>query len=383
MAKSPHTLSRRRFIQLTAISAAGVFIPNPVFADQAILPFRQDARLLPLHFNENSLGMSPKAQKAAIDATIKFGNRYADDLIGELRHQLANLHKVSTEQIILGNGSTQVIGAVVARAAKMGAQLVEPDPTFGDARRYAKVHGVPVHRVAVGQGFVTDIKAMQEKVASLKGPVLVNLCNPNNPTGTIIERNVLQNWIIQAPDHITFLIDEAYHDYAVANKNYASAEALIQSGRENVIISRTFSKIYGMAGMRVGYGVAAQKTALETRKFATDFNLNAPGVAAAIASLQDPVYYQHSLSSNLRGKEILLSALDELGLQAIPSNTNFVLHQISAEVTTYQQRMLKNAVKVGRKMTHQTNWNRLSIGTPEQMAQFVETLKAFRVKGWV
>jgi histidinol-phosphate aminotransferase len=280
-----------------------------------------------------------------------------------------------------------VIQAVVTMAEGLGAKVIEPTPTFGDVRRYSQAEDLEVIRVPVGKGFETDIaalRAMAEKNSGKTGgALLINLCNPNNPTGTIVDNAALIEWIDDAPQNHIFLIDEAYYEYAQSNPAYQSVLPLIKAGRENVILTRTFSKIYGMAGMRVGYGIAAKETAKETRQFAAGYNLSAPGTAAALTSLADTEFFAKSLKSNQTAKSTLLSALDELGLEHIESNTNFVLHRIDSDLADYAARMRANGITVGRRMTKEDGWNRVSIGTPEEMQVFVQTLKEFRKRAWV
>lgn len=347
------------------------------------LPFRKNAPKLLLHFNENALGMSPKALMAAQEAVRKGGNRYADADVSLLREMLAEKHGVPTAQVMLGNGSTEIIRAAVAWAANVGATLIEAKPTFGDASRNARAFGVPVKQVPVADGFQTDLDAMRAVAASTQGPLLINLCTPNNPTGTVTSAEAIEAWIKDAPEDHMFLIDEAYHDFAMGTDGYASMDRLVKSGRENILVARTFSKVYGMAGMRVGYGIAAPDTAKKIGPFATVYNLNAGGAAAAIASLKDADFYAKSIASNREAKQIAVIALNELGLEYIPSATNFLLHRINSDLDSYKKRMAANGILVGRRMTEEDGWNRLSMGTPREMLAFVRTLKAFRQKGWV
>ncbi|MFT6897664.1 MAG: histidinol-phosphate aminotransferase [Paraglaciecola sp.] len=380
-------LSRRQFIQRLGSSAALLGLASHSCSVLALsndkLAMRQGAVPLKLNFNENSLGMSGKALNAAQIAIKTAGNRYPGKAVTQLREQLAMLHQVSPDMIIFGNGSTEVIGGIVALAARTGAKVLEPDPTFGDVRRYSQAEGLEVITVPVGTGFATDIDALKQRSESIKGPLLINLCNPNNPTGSSIEWTQLETWLKAAPDNHMFLVDEAYYEYAQANPKYQSALKLIKQGQHNVVITRTFSKIYGMAGMRIGYGIATSSTAKKIRPFAAGNNLSIAGLAGASASLNDEAFYTYSLNSNQQAKSILLSTLDELQLDYIPSDTNFVLHKIATDLSVYTDRMKQNGIIVGRKMTPQDNWNRLSIGTPQEMNQFAATLRAFRNKGWV
>lgn len=381
------TLSRRRLLGGLAAGAAimgtgGLSAPAWARNDH-ILPFRKDAATLPLNFNENSLGMSPAAKDAAAFAVKNKGNRYADASIAELRGMLAATHGVPTSQILLGNGSTGVIKAVVTAAARVNATVIEPDPTFGDVRRYARSYGLQLVQVPVGAGFVTDIEALRARAEATDGPLLINICNPNNPTGTIVDQAALMDWINAAPDGYLFLIDEAYFDYAKDSAGYSSLIGEVVRGQENIVVARTFSKVYGMAGMRVGFGVAAPETAKRIKPFAANYNMSAAGLAAAIASLKDEAFYEKSLASNQTAKNILLDTLAELDLEHIPGHTNFILHRIGSDLDSYKKRMAENGVLVGRRMTAEDGWNRLSIGTPPEMQEFSRTLRAFRDNGWV
>jgi histidinol-phosphate aminotransferase len=380
---------RREFLTQIGKSALalslGLAIPT-VMAQQvksSQLPSRVGKPELLLHFNENSLGMSPKALHAAQQAIVQFGNRYPDELVGQLRSKLAKKFALPREQFVFGNGSTEVIGSVVAYANSLNATVVEPTPTFGDLRSRAKAMGMPVKSVPVTKDFVTDISKLKSVVNQTEGNILVNICNPNNPTGTIVDKSALTQWIREASDRVLFIVDEAYFEYAQNNPTYQSALPLIKQGQENLVVTRTFSKIYGMAGMRIGYGMAAPETAKHIDRYAASFNLSAAGVAAALASLDDQAFFETSLQSNNQAREILLNTLDSLGLQHIPSNTNFVLHRINSDLASYAARMKVNGIRVGRRMTKDDGWNRISIGQPDEMITFAETLLSFRERGWV
>jgi histidinol-phosphate aminotransferase len=210
MANSILASSRRGFIQLCGSSAAlfysGIGSARSIADQNTLLPFRENSTPLLLNFNENSLGMSPSAVSAAMQATQHLGNRYPDDLVEQLRETLATLHKVNPEQIILGNGSTEVIQAVVTMAEGRAATVIEPTPTFGDVRRYSQAEDLEVVKVPIGKGFQTDIEALRKKAEEISGVVLINICNPNNPTGSIVDHKSLTGWIKDAPQNHIFLI---------------------------------------------------------------------------------------------------------------------------------------------------------------------------------
>lgn len=379
--------SRRQFIQQLGIGTAwlGLAANMPLaFADShPILAFRQNAAPLLLHFNENSLGMSPKALLAAKRAIELYGNRYPDESFNQFKTKLAAYHQVAPEQLIFGNGSTEVLRAIATYAAQQNASMVEPIPTFGALGRYCKAENVNVIQVPVGEDFEMNIAAMKKQAMAQTGAVLINICNPNNPTGNIVDFNVMFEWINNAPESHLFLLDEAYFAYAQANPRFKSGLDLIKQGKDNVIISRTFSKAHGMAGMRIGYGIATEKTASKIQPFAAGFNLSAAGIAAASAALDDKEFYTKSIQYNQQSKKLLIATLNQLELAYIPSDTNFVLHRIGAPLADYSAHMQHNGIRVGRKMTDDDRWNRLSLGTPEEMKVFTQTLLAFRQKGWV
>jgi histidinol-phosphate aminotransferase len=379
--------SRRQFIQQLGLGAAWLGLAaNTSFAfahNTSVLPFRQNAQPLLLHYNENSLGMSPNALSAAKIAIDRYGNRYPGASVDELKSKLADHHQVRSEQLIFGNGSTEVLQAIATYAARQHATMIEPSPTFGALRGYCEAENMNVIQVPVGQDFEMNITAMKKQAMAQTGPVLINICNPNNPSGNIVDFTSMFDWINNAPDTHLFLLDEAYFDYAQANPNYKSGLDLINQGKDNVIVSRTFSKVHGMAGMRMGYGITTIKTANKIIPFAAGFNLSAAGIAAASAALDDKAFYKKSIEYNQLSKTILVNTLNELELDYIPSDTNFVLHRIGAPLADYTDHMQRNGVRVGRKMTLDDRWNRISLGTPDEMNIFTQTLMAFRQNGWV
>ncbi|MEX0300495.1 MAG: histidinol-phosphate transaminase [Kordiimonas sp.] len=383
--------SRRALIKSVAgstiaIGTAGISstFTVPAFGSDETLAFRKGAAPLKLHFNENSAGMSPMAITAAKEAATNLHNRYPDAVLGKLRQTIAAQEGVSHKSIILGSGSTEILYMTVGAAAQQGATIIDTTPTFGEVRSYGARLGMPVKLIPVRSDFKTDLEAMKAAANSVGGPVLINLCNPNNPTGTIIPEADLAGWISEAPANHMFLIDEAYFDYANAETaGYGSMVPLVKAGHDNLIVSRTFSKVHGMAGLRVGYAVATEMTAKRVSSFTNVVNVNVAGAAAAHAALQDETFYKSSLSSNQKAKAEVISTLNALELEYIPSSTNFILHRINSTVADYQRRMEANGIQVGRRMTKEDGWNRISLGTAAEMQQFTRTLKAFREKGWV
>lgn len=376
-------LSRRKAVQHLLGGSLALGLSPYAYSLDDSLPFRRGKKLLHLNFNENAGGMSPLAKEAADKAVRDFHNRYPDPQMAALKQALAEKHKVGENQIILGNGSTEILQLTLLAAAQDGATLIDAETTYGQVRADAARWGMKIAAIPLRENFTTDVNAMETAANAINGPVLINLCNPNNPTGTIIPADELAAWIDRAPENHTFLMDEAYFDYAISETaNYGTMLPLVKSGRDNLVIARTFSKVHGMAGLRVGYGIATAVTAERISGFSNGININVAGAAAALASLKDVKFYKASLANNRLSKSMLIKALDELGLEHVPSSTNFVLHRVNSSITSYQRRMRENNILVGRRMTKQDGWNRLSLGTLEQMQEFVQTLHTFRKRGW-
>lgn len=342
---------------------------------------------LKLNFNENSLGMSPKAKQAIINS-LDIGFRYPDDQREELISLIAKSFDLNKEQVSLGNGSSEniqaIIQALVAQAQKSAVpiQVVVPDPTFNYAEIYAESIGVSVVKVPVMDDFAFDIDKLKQVAESFKGNTIFYLCNPNNPTAMITPATDLFSWIKNAPKNHFFILDEAYAEF-VQNPQFKSGVELIKQGQTNVAVVRTFSKLYGLAGYRIGHLLAVAGVVKLAESYMSFDNTNLAGAVAAIASLNDPKFAQLSLANIEASRQIVQKALTELGLKFVQSNGNFIFHQIKGDVKTYQQRMKEYDVYVGRAFPPIESWNRLTLGTPEEMQHFVKILKLFREKGWV
>ncbi|CCV31284.1 TPA: histidinol-phosphate transaminase [Yersinia enterocolitica] len=364
---------------------SGAQAKNSKTASQILIPSEQQPLLL--NFNENSLGMSPKAHQAIIDA-LPTAFRYPDAAREQLITNIAAEYQLKTENISLGNGSSETIQAVIqavihqAERDNKPIQLVVPDPTFNYAELYAKPFGIPIEKVVLTKEMAFDLPAMQKKVADFNGRSIVYLCNPNNPTATITPANLITAWVKNATPETLFILDEAYAEF-VSNPAFSSAISLVQAGHRNVLVTRTFSKIFALAGLRIGYGIAHPELISMVENFVSLDNTNTAGAVAALASLQDKPFVQYSRQSTDQARRIVTRALDQLKLAYLPSEANFVFHRVTGDVKTYQNRMKQYHVFVGREFPPAVGWNRLTLGTPEEMIAFVTVLKMFRTKGWV
>ncbi len=332
-----------------------------------------------LSANENPLGLSDAARRAIADG-LDQANRYPGEWRTQLVAALAAKHQVKPGQIVLGNGSTEVLQMLV-QAGGPDVTVIVADPTFEDVPRYAEHIGVRVEKVPLAKGYTHDLGRMREIAERVAGPALVYVCNPNNPTGTITPSAEVDRWIESAPERVTFAVDEAYFEFA-DDPAYWSAQKWIET-HPNVVVVRTFSKIYAMAGMRLGYAVAHPTGAERLQRYAAGNNANQLALAAGLASLGDDAFAQKSLTVNRDGKQVLAHCLEELGLESLPSQANFVMHRIQGDLAAYNARMRERGIVVGRPFPPMLTYSRVSIGLPEEMRTFTDALRSFRQQGWV
>lgn len=357
------------------LTGAAVAAPEDLLAQSP----RRPPDYIKLSSNENPLGISPRARKAIIDG-LGQANRYPQGR-DTLLEMLAERHGVSTESVALGAGSTEVLKMAVDALVGAGGTVVVADPTYEDTTGYAEAAGIRVLTVPITADGRHDVPRMRDVARSVSDPVLVYVCNPNNPTGTLTPSADVDAWIEAERQDVYFLVDEAYFEY-VDDPRYHSALRWIPE-RPNVLVARTFSKVYGMAGIRLGYIVAHPGTTRRIRARHVRNNANHFAIVAGTASLADPEFVRRSLSTNAASKQVLYDVLRELDLEYYPTNTNFVMHRIPTDVETHRARMMEQNIRVGRPFPPMLEWNRVSLGLPDEMERFAEVLRGFRSKGWV
>lgn len=346
-------------------------------------------KFLELNANENSLGMSDSAKQAIIES-LGEGFRYPDNPRAALISKIATMHGVAENQISLGNGSTENIRATLQmlqnKALKEGKQfqMVIPVPTFDCAEMYANSIGVPVVKIPLtAENYDYDFDELQRAADEFDGISLLYICNPNNPTGIITSTEKLKNWVSNAPDNHYFLLDQAYLEY-VSDPSFESGIEWVKQGlSDNLIVIHTFSKLCALAGMRVGYAISNPQAIKTVEAFMSMDNTNLSGAVAAITTLNDAAFLALSLRNTNQSRQMIETVLDELGLRYLPSQTNFIFHEIKGDLKTYIDRMRESGIKVGREFPPVTGFNRLTLGTPDEMEVFIKVLKTFREKGWV
>ena len=373
-------MERRQFLGASlAFGAAGSALLTgcaPAPGASRVVPRRADGPVR-LNSNENPLGLSPAARQAILEG-LGESNRYPRQWRTELIAALAAKHGLTPEHVQLGTGSTEILQMAV-QATPTDASIVIAEPTYEDVARYAVGSGRRVAAVPLRGDWAHDVAAMRRAAGS--GPALVFLCNPNNPTGSLTPCDEVDAWIAEADPRITFIVDEAYFEF-VADAGYRSAAPWIAS-KPNVVVVRTFSKIYGMAGLRLGYALAQPGTIRQLALLACSNNVNQLALTAGRAALGDSAFHELSVASNRTARAVLTAALDELGLAYLPSQTNFVMHRIQGPVQTYIGRMREAGFLVGRPFPPMLDYSRVSIGVADEMERFAGALRTFRARSWV
>ncbi|OEK01181.1 aminotransferase [Roseivirga sp. 4D4] len=322
-----------------------------------------------LNFNENPFGPSEKMRQAMVDA-FKIGCRYPDTYSQELLDMVSEKEGVPRDHIVITGGSTEGLKITGLTFANNGGEIIAARPTFLAMMMYAKQWGATINWVDLDESLTHDVDEMYRRISSKTK--LVFLCNPNNPTSTILPKEKLLDFCKSASKKAIVFSDEAYYDF-IEEKDYPSMTTLVKQG-ENVIVSRTFSKVYGLAGIRIGYLIAKPELANTIRDNVVAYT-NVLALKAAAAAMQDDEFYQFSLSKVKACKDIMYSAMDDLDLEYIKSSTNFIFFKTGRDINTFNKQMLAEGVRVGRAFPPYTDWCRISTGTIEEVQYFAEKLK--------
>ncbi|WP_162055111.1 pyridoxal phosphate-dependent aminotransferase [Pontibacter pamirensis] len=378
-------LNRRDWIRSSALIAAGLYaVGLPKLAKAApaslLVPPRADMHKiladLPrmqarLTSNENPFGPSEKA-KAALMEAVNSGNRYPRDSVMALRAAIAKEEGVSEEHILLGAGSSELLLAAALKYSSKGGSILSADPTYASLVRSAVDVGAGWVKVPLTKDFAHDLDAMEKKVND--DISLVYIVNPNNPTATITPSDKLRSFCESVSKRKPIFIDEAYIDY-VADPKKQSMVDLVQKG-QNVIIARTFSKVHGFAGLRVGYVVAQPEMVKELGKYTNGAgNLSATSASAALASLQDKEFTKFCVQKNQEAKDFTYGVLKKEGYTYLPSHTNFIMFPLKMNGKKFSEEMLKRGVGLRNWEFYDQQWCRVSLGTMEDMKLFADAFK--------
>jgi histidinol-phosphate aminotransferase len=355
--------SRRRFLHLAGGAAAavgfGAALPSPPYVSAA-----ETRDLTILAFNENPFGMFPAAREAVL-ATVDSGNRYPKETEEALRADIGRSLGVPSEQILLGAGSIEPLAIASQALCSAGRGPVVPLPTFEAVVKYAGLRGYDSVQVPLTAAHQIDLDAM---LARAPGSDLLFVCNPNNPTGVIVDRDDMHAFLDRVPAGTHVLVDEAYHEW-VDSPRYESCVRYVREGRPLTVL-RTFSKVYGLAGLRVGYAVSSPEIVERLSPHRLQNSLNTAGIAAARASLAEQAEVAKVRARNARIRADYTAWLETRGLPVLPSQTNFVMADLGRPVPPVIEALKERGFLVGRLFPSMPTHLRVSLGTEEQMARF-------------
>lgn len=324
-----------------------------------------------LSANENPFGPSAKAKKAIMDAMDK-SYQYPFMYARELGTKIAAFEGVKPKQIILDAGSSPILRSAAIYFTKNGGNIVTGDPSYGDLPSTAESYGAKIINTPLTKDYKLDLVAMEKAINS--DTKLVYICNPNNPTATVLNAAELKSFCERVAAKVPVFIDEAYIDYLNDPKAMSMMSTVI--GGHNVIIARTFSKLYGFAGLRVGYAIAQPKM-IEILESYTNgaMSISATSIQAAIAAYQDREFLDDAKKKTFASRDFLYKTLTQEGYTYIPSSANFVMFPIKMDGKKFVDEMMKRGVSIRNWSFNKQEWCRVSIGTMPEMQAFADAFK--------
>ncbi|PHN05325.1 pyridoxal phosphate-dependent aminotransferase [Flavilitoribacter nigricans] len=368
-------LDRRQWLRTAGMGSALTLLSSPA-ALAGNMPLKDPYRplgqkvddLVRLSSNENPYGPSPKVRKALTEA-FDLACRYPFGYEQKLREALSEKHGVPADHIMIAAGSTEGL-KVTGMVYGGDGEVIAAEPTYLSLLNYAEDVGGYIHMVPVDDQMGHDLEEMEKRITAKTG--LVFVCNPNNPTGTLLPAQKMRDFCHSVSNKTMVFADEAYFDY-ITEPDYPSMVELVKEGA-NVIVSRTFSKVFGLAGIRIGYLIARPDIIdrLQSLRMAGPSVL---AIFAALEALKDKEFYQYSLDQNMQGKKVIYQALKDLNLEYVPSHSNFVFFHSGQEIGKLNAAMRQEGVLVGRPFPPFTDWCRISTGTVEETEKFAMALK--------
>lgn len=368
-------MNRRNWLKSGALAIAGAHVSDfwrPAEAAEVGLPHLAGMAVKArLNKNENPYGPSQKAQKAIADA-VSSGWMYQHEAALAFRKMIARENGVTEAHVMLGAGSGELLmasGIYYTLKGGLGTNIVGGDPTYMQLLRAASDLGNTFKKVPVTKDFTYDFNGMAAAVDSKTS--LVYLCNPNNPTGVLEEASQMSAFCEDMAKKKPLFIDEAYMDYA-ADPKASSMMELVRKGH-NVLIARTFSKVHGFAGLRIGYLVGQPETLREINKYCTGGgSISATSMKGAIASYLDEEFITYSKAKCKESKEYLYKVLKDKGYDYLPSSANFVLFPLKSDGKSFVEKMAQKGIAIRNWEFAGQHWCRVSMGTLDEMKAFGE-----------
>lgn len=324
------------------------------------------ATIVKLASNENPLGPAPMARKA-MRAEVDGVHIYPDGGGYKLRSALAEKYDLGLENVVLGNGSNEIIELLCHCFLNPNAELIAAEHAFVVYKLMATLFGAKYVEVA-DPDFIHDVDGMANAIT--ENTRLVFIANPNNPTGTLVGQAALDRFMDRLPDHVVAVFDEAYFEFL---EDAPDTIKYVKEGR-NVCVLRTFSKAYGLAGLRIGYGLAAPQVAAVLQKARQPFNANAMAQAAALAAMEDQSHVQNTLDTNNAGLRFYEKAFAERRLEYVSSVANFILVEVGDGDALFQNMLEKGVIVRAMRGYKLPEWVRISIGTQQENERCLEVL---------
>lgn len=327
--------------------------------------------IIKLASNENPLGPSPKAMEYIIEETKNI-NMYPDSNCTKLKEKLAEKHNVSIDNIVVGNGGEELLKLIAETFINAGDEAIMANVTFGKyASEVSFLGGVPVEIPL--KNYKHDFEAFINNIN--KKTKLIYVCNPNNPVGNIMTKKEIEYLVNNVPEDVVIVFDEAYYDYAIKNPEYPQTLDILKD-RQNIIILRTFSKVAGIAAVRVGYLLTSKEIAGAVNKTKLVFNVNRLAQAAALGALEDAEHIQKTVELNYKSLALMEKYFEEKKYEYVKSNANFVFVDVKKNSKVVFEKLLQKGVIIRPGYIWAwDNWLRVSTGTIEETQRFISTLE--------
>ena len=323
--------------------------------------------------NENTLGYSKKSMTAVMESFNRT-NYYPDPTSWGLRKRLAEKHNRTVEEVIIGNGSESILMMAIKATCGAEDELLTSEGTFVIVNNWAKINNTRSVSMPLKDDYSFDMDSIKNRVN--RNTKVIYLANANNPTGTIIREQELRTFMQTIPDHILVIVDEAYFEFSQALDNeYPDS---LKFNFPNILTLRTFSKAYGIAGVRLGYGIGHPKIIEAIHKTRLTFEPGTLAQAAGVGALQDTTFLQHTIDNNTQGLSYLYNEFDRLGVKYVPSYANFVmtLWESEEQAQLIFNKLMESGVLVRPLAGKLAHCIRISIGRPEELELLIEKLEA-------
>ena len=359
-------ISRRTLLERLGVGALSAAAARQIaFAEGSAPGAVPSKEVIRLHRNESAHGPSRHALAAIRDAASQSA-RYPDAAAASLRRKLAAVHGVPVDRVVLGCGSTEVLHMALDAFAGRGRTILTARPTFETVAQLARRAGSQIVDVPLAKDHSHDLHTMRGKVDARTG--LVYICNPHNPTGSLTKRQDIDALLHSLPASVQVVIDEAYHDFVGHSADYRSL--IDRTDDPRVIVTRTFSKIHGLAGLRIGYGIAAAPTAAIMRAHASSNDITIIAARAAEAALGDPEYVRTRVNTIADERQELLNQANARMLRSIDSLTNFVMLNTGRPSAQVVDHFAQHRILVAGPVSGFDEYIRVSLGTPAEMREF-------------